>query len=412
MSGMSNIIQSLQNTWDTYVRKVRKKIAKKHRYVSIALYVSECPDKAQVIASVQEHLLYATAKNNPYAEYAGKNAIEKSENVLLQEGAQNEVRTVRIMNVTCYAYSDVILLEDGRCIYEIKEIEETRAITNFMDSAYALWKDSDDWCKLKPCAKKQHIAKAIKIGGMFGFNFYHVLFQLLPRLFYIGGIDKDVPIMVDRKVAEIGNMEQLLKWLNKEKREVIYMDEDVAYMVDELYIVSSPNLCIPNFKDGHSLYEPKAQYSIECIERLSRELLLHKADIKTPEKIYICRRKATALRGYNEEEVFEFVREFGFVDVYPEQMSMAEQIALFYNAKEIIAPEGAALSNLMFIQPDCKVIILYCMPTLSSEFASLVKLRGASITEIYDVPNDIQHASVQRRYHIEPSILTKTLEKR
>lgn len=408
MSTMSNIIQSLRNTWDTYSRKLRKKIAKKHPYVSIASYAKECPDKAQVISSEQDHLVYAIAKNNPYSEYAGKNAVEQSENVILHEGGMNEVRTVRVKNATCYAYSDVILLEDGRCIYEIKEKEETRAITDFRDNA-ALWQDTDDWCKIKPCTRKQNLKNAIKIGGLFGFNFYHLLFQLLPRLFYVDSVDKDVPILIDRKVAEIENLEQLLRWLNKENREVIYMDEDVAYKVDELYIVSSPNLCIPNFKDGHSLYEPKAQYSVECIDRLSKELLSYKADIQTPEKIYVCRRNATKLRGYNEEDVFESVRKLGYVDVYPERMSIAEQIDLFHNAKEIIAPEGAALSNLMFIQSECKVVILYCMPTLSSEFASLVKMRGASITEIYDVPNDIEHASVQRRYHIEPSILTKTL---
>lgn len=408
MLGMSTVIQSLRKTWDTYSRKLRKKVAKKHPYVSIASYINECPDKTQLLSTRTEHLVYATAMNNPYAEYAGKNAVEQSENVILHKGRTNEVRTVLITNATCYAYSDVVLLEDGRCLYEIKEREETRSITNFMDNA-ALWQDTEEWCKIKPCKKKQHIKSAIKIGGLFGFNFYHVLFQSMPKLFYTDGIDKNVPIFVERKVAEIGNLEQLLRWLNKDDREVLYMDEDVAYEVDELYIVSSPNLCIPNFRDGQSLYEPKAQYSVECIERLSKELLPRKADIKTPEKIYICRRKATSLRGYNEEEVFEAVRQVGYVDVYPEQMSISEQIALFHNAKEIIAPEGAALSNLMFIQPECKVIILYCMPTLSSEFASLVKMRGASITEIYDVPNDIQHASIQRSYRIEPDVLLEVL---
>jgi hypothetical protein len=245
---------------------------------------------------------------------------------------------------------------------------------------------------------------------MFGFNFYHLLFQLLPRMMHTAEIDRSVPLLIDRKVAEIGNMQQLVDWFNAEKREIIYLNEKTEYRVEELYVITSVNLCIPNFKPGCSLYEPKSKYSMETIEMMRSVMLPHMAKIKTPEKIYICRRNATKLRSYNEEELYAIVKDMGFVDVYPETMTVGEQIALFSNAKMIISPEGAALSNTMFIQKDCKVVVMYCMPTLTSEFAGLIKMRGAQLIEIYDVPKDMTNPSVQRNYYIEPDGFRRVVE--
>lgn len=371
-------------------------------------YAKSQPDKAQILSEKAEHLKFAAAEPRTYDDYLGRTLVETGENIKLHDGGEVSVRKARLQHVKCFAYSDVVLLEDGRCIYDIKEIDEIRPITDYRDGI--LWEDTEKWCKLKPCKKTVTISRAIKIGGMFGFNFYHLIFQLLPRMMHTADIDPAVPLLLDRKVAEIGSMKQLADWFNTESREIIYLDEGTAYKVDELYIITSANICIPNFLPGYSLYEPKAMYSVEAIDKITSILIQHKADIKTPEKIYVCRRNATKMRSYNEEELFASVRDLGFVDVYPEKMPMAEQIALFYNAKIIVSPEGAALSNLMFIHPECKVVILYCMPTLTSEFASLVRMRGASLMELYDVPENMENPSLQRNYYISPEELRRALD--
>lgn len=392
---------------DLYIR-IQKAMTKKHRYVPIVQYAKECPDKAQILSNKIEHLQYAASDVQSYDAYLGRTMVETGEHIKLHDGGEAHVRTVRLRNATCYAYSDIIVLADGRCVYDIKEIEDIRPVTDYRDSI--LWEDHDEWCKLKKVKQTVHISKGIKIGGMFGFNFYHLLFQLLPRMMHTAEIDKSIPLLVDRKVAEIGNMQQLVNWFNAEKREIIYLDEQTEYKVEELYVITSANLCIPNFKPGYSLFEPKSKYSIESIEMMRSVMLPHRAAIKTPEKIYICRRNATKLRSYNEEELYAVVKDMGFVDVYPETMTVGEQIALFSNAKMIISPEGAALSNTMFIQKDCKVVVMYCMPTLTSEFAGLIKMRGADLIEIYDVPQDMTNPSVQRNYYIDPEVFRRVIE--
>lgn len=388
--------------------RILKILAKKHHYVPIVQYVNECPDKAQILSDKIEHLQYAASDVQSYDAYLGCTMVETGEHIQLHEGGEAHVRTVRLLHATCYAYSDIVLLHDGRCFYDIKEIDEIRPITDYRDGI--LWKDHDEWCKLKKVKHTVIIPRGIKIGGMFGFNFYHLLFQLLPRMMHTSKIDRVVPVLLDRRVEEIGNMKQLVDWFNAENREIIYMDEKTEYKVEELYVITSANLCIPNFKDGYSMYEPKSKYSKETIEMMRTIMLPHKTTIATPEKIYICRRNATKLRSYNEEELYAIVKNMGFVDVYPETMTIGEQIALFSNAKIIISPEGAALSNTMFIQKDCKVVVMYCMPTLTSEFAGLIKMRGADLIEIYDVPQDMKNPSVQRNYYIEPQQLKNVVK--
>lgn len=370
--------------------------AEKHYYTSLQSYVFECPNKAEILSERTDRLVYAENINN---------------SVVLKQGGLWINRKVIIHNATVFPYSDIVLLEDGRCLYELKEIDGLHKITDYTDEI--LIKDTNTWCKLKPCKETIHLAKAIKIGGMFGFNYFHYMFQLLPRMLETVDIDASAPILLDKKVMDVKNMQQLAEWCNREKREAIYMDYDCAYEVDELYVITSPNITIPNLKKGYSLYEPKSQFSPNVIDKMSKLLLKYKdTQIKTPKRIYISRRKATKLRGYNEEELVEIAKKFGFNEVFPETMSVAEQIALFNNAEAIVAPEGAALSNLLYIKPSCKVVIMYCMPGLTSEFGGIALLKDAEIFELYDIPNcKLGNSSYQRNYRIEPNKLKDVLEK-
>ena len=77
-----------------------------------------------------------------------------------------------------------------------------------------------------------------------------------------------------------------------------------------------------------------------------------------PERIYISRSKCSYRRVINEENIIEILSGFGFVSVLLESMDLDEQIALFANAKVIVAPHGSGLTNIMFCEPGTKVIEL------------------------------------------------------
>lgn len=393
---------------DYLVRRRNRRAATQHSYVNLQSYVEECPEKAQILACRTESLVYAKSLLSFDNETHTGNAIGLPENFTLATDGENEIRTTHIHNATCFAYSDVILLDDGRCLYDLKERNELLPYCRFAHDI--LVEDYDSWCKLKPWITTNQISRGIKIGGMYGFNFYHLIFQLLPRMFETENIDPSVPLLFDQRVQDIPNFKQLVDWCNFDGRDILFLKQGIAYMVQDLFLVTSANICIPNTKPGFSLYEPKARFSETSIRQLAQTFLPHISNKKTPEKVFICRRGATNLRSYNEEEIVLTLKPYGFEEVNPECLTPAEQIAVFRNAKIIVSPEGAALSNLLFIRPGCKVIILYCMPGITSEFGTLVLLNGGELTEIYDIPDgDLNHASYQRNYYIAPKTIQKVI---
>lgn len=69
---------------------------------------------------------------------------------------------------------------------------------------------------------------------------------------------------------------------------------------------------------------------------------------KTPNRIYISRKKALKRQIKNEREFLNLLNDFGFERVYAEDLSVQDQIRLFSNADKVIGPHGAGLTNMIW----------------------------------------------------------------
>jgi tetratricopeptide (TPR) repeat protein len=78
-----------------------------------------------------------------------------------------------------------------------------------------------------------------------------------------------------------------------------------------------------------------------------------------PTKIYLSRASTSYRRLRNEPEIIDTLSKSGFVAVQPEQLAITDQISLFAHAEAIVAPHGAALSNLVFCRPGTKVVEIF-----------------------------------------------------
>ena len=85
---------------------------------------------------------------------------------------------------------------------------------------------------------------------------------------------------------------------------------------------------------------------------------------RMPRRIYIDRRRSVLRPLRNEAELVAALTRLGFVAVDPEGMSLMDQVRLFRAADVIVAPHGAALTNLGFCRPGTQVLELlmdaYC----------------------------------------------------
>jgi len=78
-----------------------------------------------------------------------------------------------------------------------------------------------------------------------------------------------------------------------------------------------------------------------------------------PEKLYLTRRGGGRRRLANEAELEEALAARGFVITQPEQLTVSEQAKLFSSARCVVAPHGAALTNVVFTPPGATVMELF-----------------------------------------------------
>lgn len=98
---------------------------------------------------------------------------------------------------------------------------------------------------------------------------------------------------------------------------------------------------------------------------------------QTPARFYVSRAKTSMRRILNEAELDPILERNGFTKVVLEDLSMAEQVALFRGADVIASPHGAGLTTLMFCRPGTRVLEIFPRGGLhSSAFMRLATLCG------------------------------------
>jgi hypothetical protein len=125
-------------------------------------------------------------------------------------------------------------------------------------------------------------------------------------------------------------------------------------------------------------YRYRGAYA-EGFRRINRAAS-EQAPVRTPANIYLSRRDASRRPIKNELELIESLERQGFTAVELSRMTMAEQVVLFANARNIVAPHGAGLSHLLAKEGPAKVLEIFPMSagsmSLRYNFARISRLRG------------------------------------
>lgn len=94
------------------------------------------------------------------------------------------------------------------------------------------------------------------------------------------------------------------------------------------------------------------------------------------ERIYVSRENARRRRVANEAELWACLQARGFVKVRLEELSWAEQIAVFRQAKAIVAPHGAGLANVIFCTAGTRVVEFFNRAYVNGLFWRIAALKG------------------------------------
>ena len=191
-------------------------------------------------------------------------------------------------------------------------------------------------------------------------NYAHWMTEVLPRIAMFCAEDRfhGVPIVVNDGLHE--NIMESLFLTVGDDREIITIPIGRALAVGQLYLTSVTGY-VPfeqrttKLSDhSHGMFSPQA---LELLRNKAGEFATGTLERGWPEKVFL-RRNSGVRVLINMAEIEQFMVSRGYVVIEPEKLTFLEQSQLFRNAKDIVAPTGAALANAIFCKPGTRVVVL------------------------------------------------------
>jgi hypothetical protein len=241
-------------------------------------------------------------------------------------------------------------------------VREGRLLTGSSD-AYGLHKVPDRVRFLRK--PRRHVPRVASLMHRLAANYYHFLTIVAPRaaLLDSAGVPADVPLAVSAKLASQRYFREAVDLGIFAGRQIVPVDAEEVLASDELYLP----------RDG----DPLAG-SGEIGRRLAR------APARGGRRLFVDRGAAAqnGRRLLNRAEVVARLAPLGFEAVDPGALPLAEQIALFSSADVIVAPHGAALTNVMFMPVGGRVVEIYSSSHLEPCFFDLARVAGLRHTGV------------------------------
>jgi len=174
-------------------------------------------------------------------------------------------------------------------------------------------------------------------------NIYHWTFDLLPRLRMLNP-------------ARRGQVRLLVRLQNPFQRasleaagfppaSIIPAEPTALYRTENLLAASIVSGITPD--------------NLACARAIYLKLTDRIPEARTALRLYISRAKATSRKIVNEADLEEGLRRRGFLLVFFEELSLAEQVALVSQAEIIVSPHGAAWTLAVVARPGTPVIEIF-----------------------------------------------------
>jgi capsular polysaccharide biosynthesis protein len=181
-------------------------------------------------------------------------------------------------------------------------------------------------------------APCVLLGG--DDNYSHWLSRSLLKLALLEGAADALPLLVNED----------LRPHQREYLQLLGIPEARLLKVPRGQVIRCRELVVPTTLRNH----PRMAAGLQWIrQRLGRLLAPQSA---ANDLLYASRRDAARRKMLNEADLEEALAGLGFRVIVAGSMSVSEQIAAFSRARLIVAPHGAALTNLVFAPPGAAAI--------------------------------------------------------
>jgi len=167
-------------------------------------------------------------------------------------------------------------------------------------------------------------------------NYYHWLTQCIPSVYWARKVCGDAEPLFALPVLSSWQ-EQALSLAGMSKLE--------RYTIDHRRQYEGGQVMYTTFTQGATAYRPSRK-AVEVFRLMRSQVEMSSAPVDSV--FYVSREDTTTRRMVNEAVLVARLKAEGVHIVNPSSHSIEEQIAIFANAKAIIGPHGAGLTNVIF----------------------------------------------------------------
>jgi capsular polysaccharide biosynthesis protein len=210
--------------------------------------------------------------------------------------------------------------------------------------------------------KHARLPSAIVLTSAYWVNWAHFLTEVLPKALIADQRAqwRDWPMVISSVALE--NAQELLRLLVATDRDIIKACGRM--IIDQAGYVSSVGFCPLEYAYDWKTEFPKilptdcvfSPYALDLVRNAAGRLIPPAVNA-APLFLYL-RRNSSTRRFINQDEVEQVFRARGFEIVVPESLSVQQQIEMFSRAKVIAGPTGAAIANMVFASPGCRMLVL------------------------------------------------------
>ena len=213
-------------------------------------------------------------------------------------------------------------------------------------------------------------------------NYWHFMMEFLPKLYFL-----DDPEIADRSLAHSYTKTNLEFCCLILERLGIQNKTFVEITMDKPYGGYSNG---PQFMPIKDVVIP-SKIPRQLAVMLWDKFLWPQADRPSSKgrRLFLAREAGGRRQLLNQDEVAKELEAEGFESVNPGAMSIQEQMRLFAESEFVIGVHGAALTNFLFVPPDCRVVEL-ANGIEQPHIGDLSKARGLDYTIVIGAPDGVE----------------------
>lgn len=284
---------------------------------------------------------------NLYIKKTFDKLSDRSQDVSIGTVVSGILSDVKIMGGGMVFAQDQVVSESLNCI---RNLSEYRGLRRNTEGSSWSGEYINPGMVIKAISNRQHVL----LKSAWDANYGHWLWDTLTKIYvYKKTNSRMKPIWVINKPS-------------KAMRHVVYeslslagiSSEDVVELDFQSYQFES--LFVPGSLTDHPTI--KAPEAVRYLEGIAEKI-----EPAGHERVYLTRNSYGRRELLNEDEIWPFFQEKGFIKITPEKLSLNEQISIFKGAKVIAGNMGAGFSSLAFSPSGVEVISL-ATPAMPHDF--------------------------------------------